>query len=168
MVGAAVLLAAGCGSHSQGSDPAPSPPVADASRVDMCTILTDQELGQLGIKLNSGKPVNRLGLVGCKWLGTPFTLDLDRDKDTVAQYQARRRDPAFTSFTDNTVNRRAGAQLSVRRDRSDCTQLVDGGTVSLTVSVAQSGLWTGPQIDSCAEALRIAQMIEPRLPKAES
>lgn len=161
-----VLLAAGCGSQEAGL--APTLPVADASRVDMCTILTDQELSQLGIKLSSRKPVNRLGLIGCGWLGTPFTLDLEKDKDTVAQYQARRHDPAFTSFADNTVNGRRGAHLSVDRDRGDCTQLMDGGTVSLTVSVAQSGLWTGPKIDSCAEALRIAQMIEPRLPKAGS
>jgi hypothetical protein len=38
----------------------------------------------------------------------------------------------------------------------------------LVVSVAPSGLYTGPPIDSCAEAMRIAQMIEPRLPKAGS
>lgn len=150
------------------SEPAPSPAVPDASRADMCTILTDAELTGLGIDLNSRKPVNRLGLVGCKWLGTLFTLDLERDKDSVISYQARRRDPAFTSFGDNTVNGRAGAHLSVRRDRSDCTQLVDGGPVSLWVAVAPAGLYSGPKIDSCAEALRIAQMIEPRLPKAGS
>jgi hypothetical protein len=36
------------------------------------------------------------------------------------------------------------------------------------VSVAQAGSYTGPPIDPCAEAMRIAQMIEPRLPKAGS
>jgi hypothetical protein len=134
----------------------------------MCTILTDTQLTGLSIDLNSRKSVNRLGLVGCRWRGMPFTLDLERDKDTVAQYQARRHDPAFTSFVDNTVNGRPGAHFSVDRDRSDCTQLIDGGPVSLTVSVSPAGLYTGPKIDSCAEALRIAQMIEPRLPKAGS
>ncbi|MGH3572687.1 MAG: DUF3558 family protein [Pseudonocardiaceae bacterium] len=160
------LLAAGCSSQIAGAPAAPA--VADASQVDMCTILTDPELMGLGIELNSREPVNRLGLVGCGWLGTRYTLDLERDKDTVAQYQARRHDPAFTSFADNTVNGRTGARLSVDRDHSDCTQLIDGGAVSLTVSVSPAGLYTGPKIDSCAEALRIAQMIEPRLPKAGS
>ena len=161
-----VLLAAGCGAQTAGS--VPSPVVGDASRVDMCTILTDAELTGLGIKLSSRKQNNRLGEVGCRWVGQPFTLDFERGRDTVAQYRARRNDPAFTSFADNTVNGRAGAHLSVERDRSDCTQLIDGGPVGLVVSVAQSGLYTGPPINSCAEALRIAQMIEPRLPKAGS
>ncbi|HEX5143642.1 MAG TPA: DUF3558 family protein [Mycobacterium sp.] len=159
------LLAGGCGSAAQAP---PSTSVADASRVDMCTILTDAELTGLGAELNRRKPVNRLGLVGCHWGGTPFVLGLERDKETVASYKARRHDPSFTSFGDNTVNGRAGARLSVDRARDDCTQLIDGGPVSLTVSVSPAGLYTGPKIDSCAEALRIAQMIEPRLPKAGS
>jgi Protein of unknown function (DUF3558) len=163
LVVALALLAAGCG--SQVPRPASSPAVTDASQADMCTFLTDIELSELGIKLSTRKEVNRLGLVGCKWLGKPFTLDLERDKETVASYKARRHDPAFTSFADNTVNGRAGARLSVDSDRTDCTQVMDGGPVSLTVSVAPAFSLTGPAVDSCAEALRIAQMIEPRLPK---
>jgi hypothetical protein len=160
------LLAAGCGSQVSGS--APSPPVADASRVDMCTIVTDAELAQLGIELNTRKPVNESGVVGCQWVGKPSTLRLERDKETLASYRARRHSPTFTSFVDNTVNGRTGAHLSVDRDRTDCTQLMDGGSVSLTVSVAPTFSFNGPPVDSCAEALRIAQMIEPRLPKAGS
>ncbi len=160
------LLAAGCGSQVSGAPALPA--VADASRVDMCTTLTDAELTGLGIKLNTRKQVNQLGSVGCEWVGKTITLDLERDKDTVAAYQGRQQDSAFTSFADNTVNGRAGAHLSVRRDRMDCTQLMDGGPVSLTVSVAPAISLNGPSVDSCAEALRIAQMIEPRLPKAES
>jgi hypothetical protein len=160
------LLAAGCGSQVSGS--AASPAVADASRVDMCTILTDAELTGLGIRLNTRKPVDQLGSVGCGWLGKPFTLDLERDKETLASYRARRHSPTFTSFVDNTVNGRAGAHLSVERDRTDCAQLMDGGPVSLTVAVAPAFSLSPRPIDSCAEALRIAQMIEPRLPKVGS
>lgn len=166
LVIAAGLLAAGCGSQVAGS--APSPAMADASRVDMCTILTNPELSQLGIKLNTRKPVNELGVVGCQWVGKPFTLRLERGKDTVSAYQTRRHSPTFTSFVDNTVNGRSGARLSVERDRTDCTQLMDGGPVSLTVAVAPAFSLSPRPVDSCAEALRIAQMIEPRLPKAGS
>jgi hypothetical protein len=132
----------------------------------MCTILTNQELTGLGIKLDSRKQVNELGVVGCQWVGKPFTLRLERDKDTVAAYRGRRHDPAFTSFADNTVNGRPGAHLSVERDRMDCAQLMDGGPVSLTVALAPAFSLNPQPFDSCAEALRIAQMIEPRLPKA--
>jgi hypothetical protein len=160
------LLAAGCGYQVSGS--ATSPAVADASRVDMCTILTDAELTGLGIEVNTRKQVDRLGLIGCGWQGTSLTLGLERDNETLASYKARRHSPTFTSFADNTVNGRTGAHLSVDRDRTDCTQLMDGGSVSLTVSVAPTFSFNGPPVDSCAEALRIAQMIEPRLPKAGS
>jgi hypothetical protein len=156
------LASAGCGDAGAGESPA----VADASKVDMCTILSNAELTQLGIKLDSREQVNEVGIVGCDWVGDPFRLSLERDKDTIAQYVARRKGPFFTFFTENKVNGRAGVQLSVQRDRSDCAQLMDGGSVSLTVAVGQSGRSYGTPFDPCAQALRIAQMIEPRLPKA--
>jgi hypothetical protein len=132
----------------------------------MCTILSDADLRRLGISLNSSEPVNELGAIGCQWVGNPITLSLERNADTVAKYATRRNDPRFTSFRENTVNGRAGIQLSVEQDRTDCVQLMDGGPVSLAVAVAPSGRYEGPPIDTCGEALRIAQMIEPRLPKA--
>jgi len=162
-VAATGLLVGGCGSSVAG---APAPPaVGDASGVDMCTILTEAELSQLGIELDSREPKDRLGEVGCQWVGKPFTLDLERGEDTVADYVKRRNDPAFVTFAENTVNGRAGAQFGVRRSGNQCAQLIDGGPVSLLVSVAASSS-LGPPIDPCAEALRIAELIEPRLPKA--
>jgi hypothetical protein len=160
------LLVGGCGAAGSGTPAVAG--VADASRVDMCTVLTDAELIGLGIRLDTRKQVNELGEVGCRWVGKPFTLDLERGKDTVAAYQARRHDPAFTSFADNTVNGRAGVHFSVVRDRTDCAQLIDGGSVGLVVAVAPAFSLEPQPIDSCAEALRIAQMIEPRLPKVGS
>ncbi|MBV9730322.1 MAG: DUF3558 family protein [Pseudonocardiales bacterium] len=158
------LLAAGCGAQvSQ----APAPPaVADASRVNMCTILTGAELTALGVQLDTRKRFNEAGVVGCRWLGKPFTLSLERDNATLAGYQAHRHDPKYVSFVDNTVNSRAGARLGVDPHGSQCAQLIDGGSVSLSVSVAVPSNLNPPPIDPCAEALRIAQMIEPRLPKA--
>ncbi|MGH3824786.1 MAG: DUF3558 domain-containing protein [Pseudonocardiaceae bacterium] len=163
---AVALVAAGCGAPVSGSA-APST-VADSKRVDMCTILTDQELSQLGIKLDTREPVDRPGSVGCSWRGTPFALTLERDTETVAAYKARQPGPALITFTENTVNGRAGVRFGVERDGTDCEQLIDGGSVSLVVSVAPALSANGPKVDSCAEALRIAQMIEPRLPKTSS
>ena len=157
------LLVGGCGSSVAGT-PAP-PAVGDASRVDMCIVLTDLELSQLGIELDTRKPVDRLGEVGCRWVGKPFTLDLERGEDAVADYVARRDDPAFVTFEQNTVNGRAGARFGVSLSSEDCVQLIDGGPVSLLVAVAAASS-LGPPIDPCAEALRIAELIEPRLPKA--
>lgn len=164
-VAVAGLLLGGCGSEVP-STLAP-PVVADASGVDMCTILTDVELSGLGIKLDTRQPVDELGVVGCQWVGKPFALRLERDEDTVAEYAARRDDPAFVTFGENAVNGRAGVHFGVRSSGDQCEQLIDGGAVSLAVSVAASSS-LDPPIDPCADALRIAQLIEPRLPKAES
>jgi hypothetical protein len=166
LVAGLALLAVGCG--SQTSAPAPQPAVGDASRVDMCAVLTDAELTGLGIRSATRKPNSKLGLVGCFWLGIPFTLDLERDSANIASYQARQHDPAFTNFTRNTVNGRAGVRASIARDGSDCIQFFDGGSVSLSVLVSEAGRYAGPPLDWCGEAIRIARMIEPRLPKAGS
>jgi hypothetical protein len=165
-MGALGALAVGCGSQVPATSVPPA--VADASRVDMCTILTDAELTELGIKLDTRTPFDEVGVIGCQWGGNAIALSLQQDEDTVAAYKARRDDRAFTSFAENTVNGRAGIQLGVRRDRTQCAQFMDGGSVSLVVSVAPSFSLDAPKLDSCAEALRIAKMIEPRLPKAES
>jgi hypothetical protein len=134
VVTVAGVLGAGCGSPDA---PAPSA-VGDASRVDMCTVLTDVELSGLGIDLSSRKPEDELGVVGCRWIGQPITLRLERNEDTVAVYRdrGRRDDPAFASFRENTVNGRAGVQFSVEgTPNNDCVQLMDGGPVSLAVAV---------------------------------
>ncbi|MFN2494492.1 MAG: DUF3558 domain-containing protein [Pseudonocardiaceae bacterium] len=164
-VAAAGLLLGSCGSTASGT-PVP-PAVADASGVDMCTILTDAELTALGIEPDTREPMDLLGVIGCGWLGQPITLSLGRNDETVAEYVNRRDDPAFTSFRENTVNGRSGVQLSVESDRTDCAQMVDGGSVSLRVAVAPAFSLEPRPIYSCAEALRIAEMIEPRLPQGE-
>lgn len=160
---AAGFLLGGCASAASGASAPPA--VADASGVDMCAILTDAELRTLGMELDTRKQSAVLGLIGCHWLGDPLILGLERNEETVAEYVDRRDDPAFTSFRENTVNGRAGVQLSVLSDRADCVQMVDGGSVSLRVAVAPAFSLEPRPVDSCAEALRIAEMIEPRLPK---
>ncbi len=152
-----VLLAAGCGAGS-------SPAVSDSRQVDMCTILPDAELSQLGIRPSTRTPVDRAGSVGCEWTAASFTVSLERDSQPLASYRARPR-PAFINYTDNMVNGRRGARFKVDRGGTDCEQLMDGGPVSLVVSVAPAVTGNARPVDSCAEALRIAESIEPRLPK---
>ena len=157
------LLVGGCGSSPSG---APAPPeVGDASSVNMCTVLTDAELSGRGINPSTRQQVDELGVVGCQWVGQSIRLSLERDEDSISEYAARRDDPVLHRFQENTVNSRAGIQFSVRRSGEQCVQLMDGGPVSLSVAVGTASS-LGPPVDTCAEALRIAEMIEPRLPKA--
>jgi hypothetical protein len=154
------LCAAGCGAACAA--------VTDSSRVDMCTILSEAELSQLGITPSTRTPVERDNSVGCEWTGRPFIVSLERDTQTLASYRDRPRGPAMISVADNTVNGRPGLRFRVDRDGTDCEQLMDGGSVSLVVSVTPTVSRDGPPVDSCAQALRIARLIEPRLPKAAS
>jgi hypothetical protein len=149
---------------SQGSPPPAPPPVADASKIDMCTILTDRELTSLGAQPGTRKSFNNSGVIGCRWQGKSYTLSMERANSTLAGYRAHRNDPGFINFADNTVNGRAGSHFGVDKSGSQCAQLMDGGSAALAVSVAISRTASAP-VDPCAEALRIAQMIEPRLPK---
>lgn len=169
LLASAGLIAAGCsaaGAPASAPATTPAPPaVADASRVNMCTILTNAELTALGIRPNTRQQVNKSGVVGCRWLTKSYTLSLTRDDDTLAGYQAHRQDPKFFNFGDNTVNNRPGAHFGVSPDGSQCAQLMAGGPVSLSVSVAAPPEMNPRPVDPCTEALRIAQMIEPRLPK---
>jgi hypothetical protein len=160
------VLAAGCGAQAPAPAPPAPPAVANANGVDMCTILTDPELTASGARLDSRTSFNKAGVVGCRWQGKSFTLSLERDNATLAGYQAHRQDPKLFNFMDNTVNGRAGAHFGVDPRGSQCAQLIDGGSVSLSVSVAVPANVSAPPVDPCAEALRIAQMVEPRLPKA--
>jgi hypothetical protein len=170
------MLAAGCGAQTAGQTggqtgaqtPAPPAPpaVANANGVDMCTILSDPELTALGVQPGTRTSFNKGGVVGCRWKGHSFTLSMERDNSTLAGYQAHRQDPKFINFMDNTVNGRAGAHFGVDPKGLQCAQLIDGGSVSLSVSVAVPANAGPPPVDPCTEALRIAQTIEPRLPKA--
>ncbi len=157
------LLAAGCG--AQVSTAPPPPAVVNSSQVNMCTILTAAELTALGAQLDTRKRVNKAGVIGCRWQGKSYILSMARDNSTLAGYQGHRNDPNIVNFADNRVNGRAGARFGVDRNGSHCAQLIDGGSVSLSVSVAVPPNLPAPP-DPCTEALRIAQMIEPRLPKA--
>jgi hypothetical protein len=169
VLASAGLLAAGCnstGSPSSSSITTPAQPaVADASQVNMCTILTSAELTGLGVRPDTRQRVTKTGVVGCRWLTKSYTLSLTRDDGTIAKYQQHRQDPKFVNFTDNTVNNRAGAHFGVDANGTQCAQLMNGGPVSLLVSVAVSPNVNPRPVDPCAEAFRIAQMIEPKLPK---
>ena len=164
------LLAAGCGTQiaPSAAPVAPVPPakVADAAGVDRCTILSNSELTALGVRLDSRRPFNTQGVIGCRWLGKPYTLSMERDNSTLAGYQAQRTSPQFVDFTDNTVNGRTGAHFSISRSGLQCVQLIDGGSTSLSINVAVPANLKPAPVKPCDEALRIAEMVEPRLPRA--
>lgn len=169
----AVAAAAGCGQQVAG---APSnagatsvdPATSELVRLDPCTLLSDAEIEALGFRPDTRERTETLGLVGCGYLGPIYgvlrSLSVDKEpEDTVADYAARAE--TFGGFRENEVAGRAGTQLQLADDGTDCTQMVNAGsgTVQVEWSIRESGA-----MDPCAEALRVMLMIEPELPAVGS
>ncbi|MGH3977514.1 MAG: DUF3558 domain-containing protein [Pseudonocardiaceae bacterium] len=163
------ILAGGCGQQVSGA-PVPSGAAGGGggalASVDLCMVLNDAELQSLGIRLDTREGTDVLGAVGCDWLGDPFSLALTRDtEETVDDFAARQQN--FVSFRENEVAGRPGAQLQVAESGRECAQVMNAGSGSVLVGVRASSS-RGPQLDWCAEARRIAEMIAPRVPEAGS
>jgi len=157
-----LLLLGGCGSEVSGSPAAPPPP---QQVVDPCTVLTDAQLWELGVRPESRRVVSELDARGCGWLGDPFGFTLTTNPDTVADYRDRRDSPIFNSFRENEVTGHPGVQFSTISDQ--CAQVLTAGSGGLVANVSDSSGVSDP-VDECAEALRIMTMIEPKLPEAGS
>jgi hypothetical protein len=78
-----VGLLGGCGSQVPGTPVTSSGPPPDQV-VDPCTVLTDAQLRELGVRPESRRVVSELDAHGCGWLGDPFGFSLTTDPDTVA------------------------------------------------------------------------------------
>jgi len=164
---AAVL--GGCAGDISGAPTTSEGPSAGGRpTVDPCTVLSDAELVQLGRQPETRRTVQELDAIGCGWRGQPFGLTLTTNLDTIADYRERKDDPVFVTFAENQVNDRPGVQTQVAISGEQCAQAVGTGSGVLSVGVRLSARASvdGMQVDPCAEALRIAELIEPRIPEA--
>ncbi|MGH3979166.1 MAG: DUF3558 family protein [Pseudonocardiaceae bacterium] len=173
-------LVVGCGQSVAGAptesaDTGSGPANSALASFDPCTVLSDAEIAGLGFMPETRRTIDMLGQVGCGYTAPPFDasgeiallggLRLEKDPvETVADYAARS-EGIFDSFRPNRVNGRTGAALEVVADGIECTQLVNAGTG--TVAVGWRFRDPAP-VDPCAEALRVAVMIEPELPAVGS
>jgi Protein of unknown function (DUF3558) len=102
------------------------------------------------------------GETGCDFLGAADTLDrainLDKSKDSVESYVKRA--DTFVRLAQNNVNGRPGVQVQISESNTECSQVmaVGSGDVVVAVTRDKSG-------DPCGDALKLAQLVEPRLPK---
>ena len=165
-----VAVLGGCAGDITGAPTIEDPSAGGRPTVDPCAVLSDAELAQLGMQPETRRTVQELDAIGCGWRGQPFGLSLTTNPDTIADYRERRDDPVFVSFVENEVNDRPGVQTQVALSGEECGQVVGTGSGVLSVGVRLSGRARvdGVQADPCAEALRIAELIEPRIPEAGS
>ena len=159
---AAGLLAvalAGCGGEVVGQ-PQPSPAVSSLVSFDGCTALSQEQLQSLGLR-PQGDPLDRAGEVGCSWLGDPFSMSITKDSDDGLAYYEQQA-PRFTKYEENAVAGFPGAQIASTATGEECGQVIEVGGGSVVVGISYD---PGHQGDPCADALRIAEMIAPKLPR---
>ena len=169
----AVATAGGCGQDVAGTPnnagaTSADPATSELAMLDPCTLLSDAEIEALGFRPDTREPTDLLGLVGCGYFGPIYgdlrSLSVQKEpEDTVSEYAARAE--TFGGYRANEVAGRAGAQVQVAEDDTDCTQMVNAGsgTVQVEWSIREPGV-----MDPCVEALRVMQMIEPELPAVGS
>lgn len=167
---AAVAVLSGCGGGIAGAPSTSGPSEGARPAVDPCTVLADAELVGLGMQPETRRLVEELDAIGCGWRGQPLGMSLTTIPDTINEYGVRRNDPVFVTFAENRVNDRRGVQTQVDPSGEECSQAVGASSGAVEVGVRLSGRARvdGVQVDPCADALRIAELIEPRLPEAGS
>jgi hypothetical protein len=164
---AAVLLSGCNGQQTQGqAEPTGTSSSGGGSsaaldKLDACTLLTADQLQQYGVE-TKGKPQNNSSENGCAFIATPdssaTSINLSKSKDSVDSYVQR--SDTFVKLAKNSVNGRNGVQTQISTSNTECSQVmaVGSGTVRAGVINDKSG-------DPCGDALKIAQVVEPKLPK---
>jgi hypothetical protein len=134
---------------------------AALDKLDPCTLLTTDQLKQYNVE-TQGTPNNSSDETGCAFIGYPDSasrsINLGKSKDSVDSFVER--SDSFVKLTKNTVNGRNGVQTQISTSNTECSQViaVGSGTVRVAVTNDKSG-------DPCGDALKIAQVVEPKLPK---
>ncbi|MGI8308636.1 DUF3558 domain-containing protein [Saccharopolyspora hattusasensis] len=162
------LLLAGCA--GDGSPTMPTSEAATSSALvsfDPCTVLTPEEMRSFGVDSEEKEDADQgIGDVGCQFMGDPFILGLTKaEKDDMASWESRRGN--FDKLESNTVAGRKGLLgiTSGSTGKGVCRQILEAGGATVTVQVTYTRPETGKTNDPCADALRVAEMVAPRLPK---
>lgn len=161
--GAALLGLAGCGTGGgTTNDSTASPQSSGLAQVDPCTVLTPDELSSLGFD-GPGEPENTIpSEPGCAFDSLEYGITVSKNQEkSVEEYGQQ---DSWATFDKTQVDGRPAATgVSKNATQADaCTALVDagGGVVLVDVSLLRA-----KDLDECGEALKIAGMIAPRLPR---
>ena len=165
LAGMGVLAAASCSASPPHQPSLSSVSVIDAE--DPCTLITKQELQRWDIT-SQRQPVNDVGEIGCQWSSPTKIVALIKGKEGLDFFD--RKAAVFINYARNTVNGRSGARLQGSPTNTECSEVMAVGTGYVSVDVYfkvrqgadANGRYPG---DPCGDAMAIATVIEPRLPK---
>ncbi|MCP2259083.1 Protein of unknown function (DUF3558) [Streptoalloteichus tenebrarius] len=173
LVGVTVLFLAACGGGSipgQATTPEGSASASDTSprggidKVDPCKLLSASQLSTFGLQ-TTGKPDKLVSEPYCEYDGDPFSIRVITSPNRNLE-KFKSAGQTYDRFEPNQVNGRPGAKIIVAGDtgHGGCVQLMDAGQGSARIQVNYKfGKYEGK--DPCADAMAIAKLVEPNLPK---
>ncbi|GAA4620621.1 DUF3558 family protein [Saccharopolyspora hordei] len=164
---AAGLLLAGCasGGGNDGQTTAPEQKNVLAN-VDPCNVLSADELQQLGVT-EPGEPVDQgVGEQGCDFDADSYAFAIYKGENDSLAYWKGQRDN-FAIFEENKVGSRNGIKQVTKGavGQSTCNQVIEVGSGSVTVQFGFDADNKQSDEATCAKAMEIAQLVEPKLPK---
>lgn len=168
---AAGLLLAGCGGPGGSNSPSTTEQSQSAkppalARVDPCTVVPLDELKTFGVT-GSGEVVDQgIGEPGCDFNAGDFLLTIYKADDSDLAYWQSRRDN-FGIFEPNKVGSHDGikAVTSGSVGQGLCRQIMAAGGGSVSVAIKYDADKIQSDDATCAKALEIARVVEPKLPK---
>ncbi|GGI97491.1 hypothetical protein GCM10011581_38360 [Saccharopolyspora subtropica] len=161
--GTVVLAAAGCGGAESNGDPAPATQQPQGlAEIDPCTLLKPEELTSLGFETSGEPDTGITSEPGCRFNGRPFRATFSKNQEKSVESYGRQDN--WAKFDRVEVDGRPAASAidkSATQARI-CSALFDAGGGVIIIDVSE---FRDQGLDECAEALRIAETIAPRMPR---
>jgi hypothetical protein len=164
VAGAMLVTVAGCGSGGLAGDEtneSPPPPNAGLAGIDPCTVLSQDDLTAFGLK-GPGSPEKGISSEpGCYFDGENIATILYKNQEKTVDAYGKQGN--WAQFNKVDVSGRSGASAIDRSATQAriCSTLFDAGGGAIIIDVTDRP----GNLDECAESLKIAQAIAPRLPK---
>ncbi|MEU6262143.1 DUF3558 family protein [Saccharopolyspora shandongensis] len=164
----AVVALAGCSGPDGKETPSKSaePTSSGLASFDPCTALAPEKLQAQGLNA-PGDPVDQgIGESGCEFDGSEFLLSVLKGENSSLSYWEGRR-ANMGVFEPNQVGSRPGIKMISAGSvgQGICSQVIEAGNGSVSVQVTYSANKKQSDDATCAKALEIAQVVEPKLPK---
>ncbi|WP_258174721.1 DUF3558 domain-containing protein [Actinopolyspora mortivallis] len=141
----------------------PSSSQRTLASVDPCAVLSDAELKSFGLK-GAGELKDELPWSPrCYYEGDPVNMSLEKNpRRTVASAEQQ---DTWAEFERVEVNGRAGARAITKgaTQARTCNVMFDAGQGTMLVRTREVHL--PDDLDECAEALKIAETVEPKVPE---
>ncbi|MER7012388.1 DUF3558 domain-containing protein [Saccharopolyspora sp. NPDC000359] len=159
---AALLAVAGCSAPSAEKEPAPDTQPQGLTAVDPCTLLTPEELAEFGFE-SPGEPDTGISSEpGCRFNGRPFRATFSKNQEKTVE--ALGKQDNWAKFDSLEIDGRPAASAvdkSATQARL-CSAFFDAGDGVIIIDVSE---FRDQGLDECAEAVKIAEAIAPRMPK---